>query len=328
MDGDAKKLEATEANPPQGGRVVVVAGPTASGKSGLAAKLAAALGGFVVNADSRQVYAELDVGVAKPGAAERALATHYLVGHRALHDPCSAGAWAREARAVIEAGFAERRSPHRPRPTAVVAGGTGLYVASLVEGIPDMPPVDAGITDRLDARLRGEGLPALLAELDAADPAYGAEVDRANPRRVTRALAVMEAAGGGQTFTALRARRGPRLPYPVEYVVLEPDREALYARIDARVDAMVAGGLEAEARGLAARRHLRAAQTIGYREWWPYFDGEASREEAVAAVKAATRNYARRQATWNRKLPGLRLAEPDLAAALAYLAGRQTARHE
>ena len=302
--------------------MVVIAGPTASGKSGLAARIAAALGGFVVNADSRQVYAELDLGVAKPTAAERALATHYLVGHRALADACSAGAWAREARAVIEAGFAERRSDRLPRPTAVVAGGTGLYVASLVEGIPDMPPVDPAVGAALDARLAREGLAPLLAELDALDPEYAAVVDRANGRRVTRALAVMAAAPEGQTFTELRARRGDPLPYPVEYIVLEPERERLYRRIETRVDAMVAAGLEAEARALARRRHLRAVHAIGYREWWPYFDGEATREEAIAAVKTASRNYARRQMTWNRRLGGLRLAEPDLAAALSYLADR------
>ena len=312
MDGDAK----VDAG---GGRVVVIAGPTASGKTGLAAKLAARLGGFVVNADSRQVYAELDVGVAKPTAAELALAPHALVGYRTLDDVCSAGAWARDAREAIEAGFAARRPQRPPNPTAVVAGGTGLYVDALVRGMPDMPAVDPGVVRELQGRLDAGELPALLAELERLDPAYHAAVDRANGARVVRALAVMRA-GGGTTFTALRARPRATLPYPVRYVVLDPDRERLYARIEARVDAMVADGLEAEARSLYPRRHLRPVQTIGYREWWPYVAGEATREEAIAEVKRATRHYARRQLTWNRKLPGLRLPHPDVEAVLTYLA--------
>ena len=322
MDGETNKAGGQRERV---GRVVVIAGPTASGKSGLAAKLAARLGGFVVNADSRQVYAELDVGVAKPTAAQRALATHYLVGYRRLEDVCSAGAWAREARAVIEAGLAERRSERNPAPTAVVVGGTGLYVRALLEGIPDMPGVAPAIAERLEARLRREGIDALLAELDRLDPVYGAHVDRRNGRRITRALAVMEA-GDGRTFTELRAQRGEPLGLPVHRILLEPDRDELYGRIDARVDDMVASGLEEEARRLYPRRALRSLATIGYREWWPTFAGERSREAATADIKRATRHYARRQLTWNRRLEGLRLADPDVEAALAYLAGDDDTR--
>lgn len=316
MDGGTNKAGGRQE---RGGRVVVVAGPTASGKSGLAAKLAERLGGFVVNADSRQVYAELELGVAKPTPAERARATHYLVGYRRLEDVCSAGAWAREARAVIGAGIAERRSERNPSPTAVVVGGTGLYVRTLVEGIPEMPRVDPLVAERLEGRLAREGLAPLLRELDLLDPEYGARVDRRNGRRVTRALAVM-AAARGSTFTELRARRGPPLGFGVVYLILEPDRDRLYARIEDRVEAMVAAGLEDEARRLYPRRHLRALDAIGYQEWWPTFEGERSRDEAVALIKQATRNYARRQLTWNRQLSGLRLPVPDLDAALAYLA--------
>ena len=308
MDGDAKV----------DGRVVVIAGPTASGKSGLAANLAARLGAFVVNADSRQVYAGLNVGVAKPTPAERALAPHALVGYRALDEVCSAGAWARDAREAIEVGLAARRHRRLHDPTAVVAGGTGLYVDALVRGMPEMPAADPAVVDELQGRLDAGELPALLAELERLDPAYHTVVDRANGARVVRALAVMRA-GGGTTFTALRARPRARLPYPVSYVVLDPDRGELHARIDARVDAMVAAGLEDEARALYPLRHLRSVRTIGYREWWPAFAGEATREEAIAEIKRATRRYARRQATWNRKLPGLRLARPDVEAVLAYL---------
>lgn len=319
MDGAAKKTGGGEGEA-RPGRVVIVAGPTASGKSGLAAELAERLGGFVVNADSRQVYAELNIGVAKPTLTERGRATHYLVGHRALSDLCSAGAWAREARAVIEAGFAERRREGTATPVAVVAGGTGFYRSALLAGMPEMPPVAPEITDAYQARLDAGELLALQEELAEKDPAYFAVVDRANGARLVRALAVIEAAGGA-SFTELRARPREPLPYPVARVILGPGTVKLFPSIDARVDEMIEAGLEGEARGLYPRRHLRALQTLGYQEWWPYFEGKLTREEVVTQIKQSTRHYARRQLTWDRKLAGVRLQQPDPAKVMEYLYG-------
>lgn len=264
--------------------------------------LATALDAPVISADSRQVYRELDIGVAKPTPAQLAAARHHLVSYVGIDEPYSAGRWVRDAAAALASTFAHH-------DYAIVAGGSGLHVRALLEGIPDMPAVPPKVRAKYTDLFEREGLGALQELLRERDPAYAGIVDMANPHRLQRALSVMHASG--ETFTALRARPHEPLPYDTTYVILEPERTALYARIDARVQDMFSRGLVAEARGLSPKRHLDALQTIGYRELWPHVDGEESAEDALAAVQQATRRYARRQTTWNRRLPGLRLAEPD-----------------
>ena len=290
--------------------MIVVAGPTASGKTGLAIELSRALDAPILSADSRQVYRELNIGVAKPTPEELAAAEHHLISYVSVDEPYSAGRWARDAERTLELCFADH-------DTCIIAGGSGLHVRALLEGIPDMPTVPAETRAHYTALFEAEGLAPLQAELRARDPEYATVVDMANPHRLQRALAVI--AASGQTFTSLRARPHAPLPYRTHWALLDPDREALYARIDARAEAMFAAGLVEEARGLSPKRHLDALQTIGYRELWPHVDGNASRAEALAAVQRATRHYARRQLTWNRRLTGLRIAAPDTDAVLAGL---------
>ena len=307
--------------------VVVLVGPTASGKSLLAAQLAQSLGTVVINADSRQVYRELNVGVAKPTAAELTLAPHHLIGHVSIQQAYSAGQWAREATACLENVFSEDARTNSSvndeafvsTNFAVVAGGAGLHIKALVDGIPDMPTVPSEIRDHYDERLHSQGLSHLNAELKSRDPVYYEEVAHDNPRRIVRALSVIEASG--KPFSYWRARPKHPLPYDVRWIVLEPDREQLYSRIEARVEAMLANGLEGEAREFAGFRDLDALQTIGYSEWWPYFDDPSAtpRSEVIRLIKRNSRRYARRQTTWNRKLEGLRIAEPALAASLAFV---------
>ncbi len=290
----------------------MIAGPTASGKSDLAVSLGQRLSAQIVSADSRQVYRELNVGVAKPTARQLAAVPHHLVGYVSIHEPYSAGRWAADARHAIETSFGESR-------TVIVAGGSGLHVRALVEGIPDMPHVPREIRDGYDEAFRQNGLPPLVEELRRRDPAYHAVVDRQNPRRVLRALSAM--AASRITFTELRARPASPLPYPMEWLILDPPRERLYAAVERRVDGMLADGLEREARALYPHRGLDALQTIGYREWWPYLDGDRDRARTVGLIKQATRNYARRQLTWNRKLPGTRLARANPDDALRAILG-------
>ena len=285
----------------------MVVGPTASGKSALAVELAQRLHAPIISADSRQVYCELDIGVAKPTPAQLAAAEHHLVSYVSIDEPYSAGRWARDAAASLDIAF-------RHHDACIIAGGSGLHVRALLEGIPDMPAVPAETRDYYTRLLEAEGLGALQALVRKRDPAYAAVVDMANPRRLQRALSVMDASG--ETFTALRARPYHPLPYRTAYVLLEPDRAELFTRIDERVCEMFERGLVEEARGLSPKRDLDALQTIGYRELWPHVDGEETREEALAAVQRATRHYARRQITWNRRLDGLRLAEPDAEVVL------------
>lgn len=279
-----------------------MAGPTASGKTALAVALARRLRAPILSADSRQVYRELNVGVAKPTPAELAAAEHHLVSYVSVDEPYSAGRWARDATAVLARVFEET-------DVCLIAGGSGLHVRALLEGIPEMPAVPEHTRAGYERLYREGGLAALQTLLRARDPEYAAVVDLANPHRLQRALAAMDASG--ETFTALRARPHAPLPYRHDWVLLEPDRERLYARIDRRVGRMFREGLVEEARRLSPKRHLDALQTIGYRELWPLIDGEIDEAAAVAAVQRATRHYARRQLTWNRRLGGLRLAEPD-----------------
>ena len=291
-------------------RIIVIAGPTASGKTRLAVALAQRLGAPILSADSRQVYRELDIGVAKPTAAELAAAEHHLISYVSVDEDYSAGRWARDATATLELLF-------ELHDVCIVAGGSGLHVRALLEGIPDMPAVPEDTRARYEDLYRRRGIASLQDLLRERDPAYAAVVDLANPHRLQRALAAMDASG--ETFTALRARPHHPLPYRADWVVLEPDRETLYAQIDRRVERMFAAGLVEEARGLSPKRHLDALQTIGYREVWPLLDGEVDEAAAVSAVQRATRRYARRQMTWNRRLGGLRLDGPDADAVLAHL---------
>lgn len=290
--------------------VIVIAGPTASGKTDLAIALSQKLDAPIISADSRQVYRELDVGVARPSSEQLAAAPHHLIGYVGIEEPYSAGRWARDARAVLDASFAETR-------TCIIAGGSGLHVQSLLDGLPVMPEVPVEIRQHFHAVYVERGLLNLQAALRQRDPAYAEVVDLANPHRLMRALAAMEASG--ETFTALRARPRTPLPYRQRWVILEPPRHMLYDRIGARVEGMLARGLVEEARRLYDLRHLDALQTIGYRELWPVFDGEATLTEATERIKHSTRQYARRQTTWNQRLSGLRLTQPEIDTTVAYV---------
>ncbi len=288
----------------------MIAGPTASGKTDLAIALSRKLAAPIISADSRQVYRELNVGVARPTPEQLAAAPHHLIGYVGIADAYSAGRWARDARETLERCFAETR-------TCIIAGGSGLHVRALLDGLPDMPQVPAEVREHYDAVFRDEGLPALQDELRRRDPAYAKTVDLGNPHRLLRALAAIEASG--ETFTALRARPRTPLPYRQRWIVLEPPRDLLYERIDRRVEAMFGAGLLEEARRLYDARHLDALQTIGYRELWPVIEGTATVAEAMARIQQSTRQYARRQMTWNRKLEGLRIETADVEAVLACL---------
>lgn len=299
-------------------RIIVISGPTASGKSQLAVELSLKLNAHILSADSRQVYKELEIGVAKPTPAQLKAVPHHLVSYVSIHDKYSAGHWARDAKKVIETCFDESLEKQQERlNTLVIAGGSGLHVQALLEGIPQMPEVPAAIRTRYMEKFEKEGLRSLQKELAKRDAAYYAIVDQQNAHRLQRALCAMEASG--KTFTALRnAPRSP-LPYPVTWVILDPKRIELYERINQRVDKMLEAGLEQEARSFFDLRHLDALQTIGYREWWPFFEGKSERTATIEKIKQASRQYARRQLTWNRRLEGIRLETPDAEVVLSQL---------
>ena len=265
---------------------VLIAGPTASGKSALALELAARDGRVVVNADALQVYGCWRVLSARPSVAEEELAPHVLYGHVGRDQDYSVGHWLREVEALLS------------RPVVIV-GGTGLYFMALTEGLAEVPPVPAGVRAEAD-RLRAEDYPAMLAGLDAAT---AARVDLRNPARVQRAWEVLRATGQG--LASWQATTGPALlpPGRAEALVIRPDTGWLNARIDRRFDQMIAGGALEEVRAVAPVWEPTRpwARAIGAPELIAHLQGGISLVAAVEAAKLASRQYAKRQRSWFRK---------------------------
>ncbi|MEL6575218.1 MAG: tRNA (adenosine(37)-N6)-dimethylallyltransferase MiaA [Pseudomonadota bacterium] len=277
-------------------RPILLAGPTASGKSGLALALAERLGGWVINADSQQVYAPWRVLSARPSVDDEARAPHHLYGHLPLETPHSAGAWLREVGEVLDAAA-------RIGARALITGGTGLNFRALTEGLSEIPPTPTAVRARFTAMLERDGLADCAAALRHRDPATAAKIDLANPARVQRALEVLETTGRG--LSAWQATTPPPLLPPSQAVRLVIDAPADWSdhRIATRFDAMLAGGaIEEVAAVLAtgADPSLPGMKAIGVAEISRYLRGETTLEETAAAGTLATRRYAKRQRTWFR----------------------------
>lgn len=271
--------------------LILVGGPTASGKSRLAIELAAHFGTCVISADSRQVYRGMDIGTAKPRTDERREVPHHLIDILELDEEYSAGRFEQD---VLQ--LAAQLLPTK-RPL-IVAGGTGLYLRTLWQGIDRFPEVPAEKKEEIIAYGELHGIEALQERLRKVDPLYAAQVDLQNPHRLIRAIAVTEASG--IPYSSLRKGEPADRPFRMLPLLLELDRELLYRRINDRVDAMMAQGLEEEARRLWPLKRLGSLQTVGYQELFRHFDGEITLTEAVEAIKTNTRRYAKRQLTWFR----------------------------
>ena len=278
-------------------RVVAVGGPTASGKTALSVALARAFDGEIINADSMQIYKNLDVGTAKPSEEERQGIPHYLLDFLSPETPYSVADFTAAADPLIRDITARGRLP-------LVVGGTGLYITSLLSGMAFAPEkTDPAIRARLQARADTEGGAALYAELQRIDPNYAAQVHPNNLPRVIRALELFEATGRRMSDQRREARPA-EAPYHALCLCLTcRDRAVLYSRIDRRVDEMVENGVLDEARQVYDHRdaYRTAAQAIGYKEFFPYFEGTANLTECTERLKQATRNYAKRQLTWFRR---------------------------
>ena len=282
-------------------RVVAIGGPTASGKTALSVALARAFDGEIINADSMQIYKNLDVGTAKPSAEERQGIPHYLLDFLSPETPYSVADFTAAADPLIRDITARGRLP-------LVVGGTGLYITSLLSGMAFAPEkTDPAIRARLQARADTEGGAALYAELQRIDPDYAAQVHPNNLPRVIRALELFEATGRRMSDQRREARPA-EAPYHALCLCLTcRDRAVLYSRIDRRVDEMVENGVLDEARQVYDHRdaYRTAAQAIGYKEAVAAVRGEASPQDAVAAIQLASRRYAKRQLTWLRRDPDL-----------------------
>lgn len=271
--------------------LLVVAGPTAVGKTALCVQLAQQLQTDVVSADSRQLYRELTIGTAKPTPAEMQDVQHYFVGSHSITDPVNAGRYERECLAVLDELF-------QKKDVVILSGGTGLYINAVCFGLDDMPAVNPLLREQLLTRLQTEGLTTLQAQLRQLDPEYAQTADLQNPVRVTRALEVCLSTG--QPYSSFRRRQTAKRPFQPILVNLDRPRPELYTRIDTRVDTMLAAGLVDEVRSLLPYRELSALQTVGYQEVFPFLGGDYDYDEMVRLLKRNTRRYAKRQLTWFR----------------------------
>jgi tRNA dimethylallyltransferase len=292
-------------------KAVLIAGPTASGKSALALELAQKTGGVVINADSMQVYRDLRVITARPTPEEEAKVSHRLYGHVDAAVNFSAGHWVADAAAVLAEVRAQNRLP-------IFVGGSGLYFKALTRGLSAVPPIPPEIRQGVRARLERDGVEALHAELAQRDPATAERLKPRDRTRIARALEVVEATG--RSLTDWHREGLPPLLPPGQFsaLFLAPDRDQLYARIDARYDAMLAAGALEEVAALAARHLdplLPAMKAHGVPVLIRHLKGEITREQAAAIGRADTRHYAKRQFTWFRhQLPEFEWVKPEEAA--------------
>jgi len=268
--------------------LILLGGPTASGKTKLAIELAHALDTEVLNADSRQFYRQMRIGTAVPSEAELAAAPHHFIQSHDAAQPLSAADYEKQALPLTKDLF-------QSKDTLVVCGGSGLYLQALAEGLDPLPPADPAYRAELEALFKKEGVNALAAILKEKDPEKAASMDLKNPRRVIRSLEIIHAGPVPETLNKKEPREFQVIP-----LFLNLEREELYARIDTRVDKMMEAGLLDEVKSLLPLRESAALQTVGYRELFDHIDGLYSQEEAVEKIKQHTCNYAKRQLTWFR----------------------------
>lgn len=248
----------------------------------------------IVSADSRQFYREIPIGTAQPSPEELATVPHHFIGCRNLTEVLNAGRYEVEALKVIENVF-------KTRDHVLLTGGSGLFVDAVCKGLDHLPQVDPAIRETLNQRHREEGLQALQQQLRETDPVWYERTDVNNPQRVIRALEVFLASG--KPYSSFLRNEPKTRPFRIVKFAIELERPLLYERINARVDQMMADGLEEEARRVYPQRHLKPLETVGYTELFDYFDGKFSLTEAVDLIKRNTRRFAKRQLTWLRRDP-------------------------
>ncbi len=280
--------------------LVVITGPTAVGKTALTIELASHYHTPVINADSRQIYRELRIGTAAPSEEQLQQAKHYFVGNKSIHDYYNASMYEQDVLEILK---------EEPSDTNILSGGSMMYIDAVCNGIDDIPTVREDIREEMKRRYEEEGLEALCEDLRRLDPEHYAIVDRQNYRRVIHALEICYQTG--RTYTSFRTQSKKERPFRIVKIGLNRDRDELYNRINARVDAMMVQGLLHEAESLYDQRQLNALNTVGYKEMFDYMDGRWSLDEAVERMKGNTRRYARKQLTWFKRDEEVRWFHPD-----------------
>jgi tRNA dimethylallyltransferase len=271
--------------------LVVIGGPTGVGKTKVAIALAQHYQTEIVNADSRQVYKELNIGVGKPSPDQLEAVPHHLFGHISIHQPYSAGQYAKDALDVLNHVFSRK-------DRAILCGGTGLYLKAVMQGLDAFPDVPVQVVEQWTNRWKKEGIESLAAALHQHDPDYALTADLKNPMRLIRALSVIEVTG--KPFSAFRSGISVNRHFKIIPIVLDLPRDQLYERINHRVMIMMEMGWMLEAQQLFPFRSLKALQTVGYRELFDVLEGKMNLAGALPRIQQATRNYAKRQLTWWR----------------------------
>ncbi|MES2387222.1 MAG: tRNA (adenosine(37)-N6)-dimethylallyltransferase MiaA [Bacteroidota bacterium] len=272
--------------------LLVIAGPTAVGKTALCVKLAQHYKTEVISADARQFYKEMLIGTARPTPGEMQGVTHHFVASHSIHNPLNAGQYADEALALIDTLFEKHN-------LLILTGGSGMYIKAVCEGLDNVPSSPEHVRTELQNLFEAYGVIALQNLLKEKDPEYYSKVDTSNPQRMMRALEVCIATG--MPYSTFLGLEKPPRPFNIIKIGLNLPRPELYARIDTRVDLMMQAGQEAEALSLYPSRNLVPLQTVGYSEIFNYFDGHSNYETAIGMIKQNTRRYAKRQLTWFNK---------------------------
>lgn len=275
--------------------VIIIAGPTAVGKTALSVQLAEQLGGEIISADSRQCYRELSIGVARPSPEELQRVKHHFIASHSLHDQINAISFEQAALAITDQLFQKSNF-------VVMTGGTGLYIKAFMEGLDPIPPVSAEMRERIQKEYEEKGLIWLQTQIQELDPEFWKQAEQQNPRRLQRALEVVTSTG--QSILHYRKSAQVERPFRILPFCLTHPTDVLRKRIDQRIDAMLAAGWLEEVKTLIPFRHLPALQTVGYQELFDYLDRTHSMEEAIQKIRINTWHYARRQMTWWRRQPG------------------------
>jgi tRNA dimethylallyltransferase len=276
--------------------LITLSGPTASGKTALAIRLANLFDAEIFSCDSRQFYKEMTIGTAVPSKEELSQAPHHFVQHVSIHEPYSVGKYEQDMMQTLTVYFYKKN-------VAILVGGSGLYMQAITDGLDVFPQVPESIRTELGERLNTFGLAHLQDELQKLDPVYHQQVDLKNPSRVMRALGVC--LSSGQAYSSFLGKPKPKRPFEVMPLTMEIDRSRLYERINQRVDTMMQAGLLQEAHTLYPHRALNALQTVGYKELFDFFDQKIDLDKAVSDIKQHTRNFAKRQLTWVRRKENL-----------------------
>lgn len=279
-------------------RLLIVLGPTASGKTDYAIDLALKYGSPVISCDSRQIYREMSIGTAVPDASQLSAVRHYFIRFKSVRDYYTAGMYEEDAVSLAESLFAMGHE------TLVMCGGSMFYIDAVCKGLDSMPDADPLLRAELSRRIREEGLESLRMDLRRLDPEAYSTIDIANPQRVLRAVEVCMLSG--KKFSSFKLPGPKKRDFEIEKIGLRRPREELYARINSRVGKMLDAGLVDEVRGLEKFRGLPPLNTVGYKEIFDYLDGKCSLDEAAEKIRLDTRHYAKRQLTWWRRDPEIR----------------------